>query len=224
MNEAPLIPGLIAEPDVAEIVRDQVAAILSLELQNQYQLAVAAEVPRPLDYKIKVYVENERPYDSVNAEDLLSFINITIPKIDIPRGNSRLGDQKEAALFHIHCAACGNTSGTFRDDKSASLRAWRVMRLVRRIVMADVYTYLGMRKTVGQRHIFLMEAGSPPASDKNALAYKVIRASLEVSFVERSIEAPSVTLEGIDYEVEPETGEVKAKPSLKDRVTGISEF
>jgi hypothetical protein len=222
MNDTPLIPDLISEPDVVEEIRDQIAAILSLELQNQYKLAQEAALPRAIDYHVKVYVNNARPYEAETAEDLLSFINITLPKVDIPRSNSRMGDQKETALFHIYCAACGNDSGTFRDDKSSAFRAWKVMRLVRRILMADVYTYLGLRGVIGQRHIFLMEEGTPPAPEKSALAYTVIRASLEVSFAERFIEAPSVPLEGIDYEVTPATGEVKAKSSLIDRVTGIS--
>jgi hypothetical protein len=223
MNETPLFTDLISEPDVVEIVRDQVAAILSLELQNQYKLAQEKKVPRPIDYHIKVYVENSRPYESETAEDLLAFVNVTLPKVDVPRGNSRMGDQKETALFHIYCAACGNNTGNFRDDKSSAIRAWKVMRLVRRILMADAYMYLGMRKTIGQRHIFLMEAGTPPAPEKSALAYTVIRASLEVSFVERSTEAPgAVPLEGIDFEVNPVTGQVQARASLIDRVTGIS--
>jgi hypothetical protein len=222
MNDTPLITELISTPDIVEIVRDQVAAILSLELQNQYQLAQKQAVGRPFDYNARVYVENSRPYGSGTAEDLLSFVNISLPKVDIPRGNSRMGDQKETALVHLYCAACGNNTGNFRDDKSSAIRAWKVMRLVRHILMADAYTYLGMRGTIAQRHIFLMEAGAPPASDKSALAYTVIRASLEVSFVERSTEAPSVLLEGIGYTVDPVTGEVKAKPSLKDRITGLS--
>jgi hypothetical protein len=222
MNSEPLIPDLISEPDVVEIVRDQTAAILSLELQNQYAMALAAAVPRAIDYKVKVYVENARPYEAETAEDLLSFVNITLPKVDVPRGNSRMGDQKETALFHLYCAACGNNSGNFRDDKSSALRAWKVMRLVRRILMADVYTYLGLRGTVSQRHIFLMEAGTPPASEKSALAYTVIRASLEVSFIERGTAVQGVPLEGIDFDVDPVTGEVQAKASLIDRITGIS--
>ena len=222
MNNEPLIPDLISEPDIVEIVRDQTAAILSLELQNQYALALAAAVPRAIDYKVKVYVENARPYEAETAEDLLSFVNITLPKVDVPRGNSRMGDQKETALFHLYCAACGNNSGNFRDDKSSALRAWKVMRLVRRILMADVYTYLGLRGTVGQRHIFLMEAGTPPAPEKSSLAYTVIRASLEVSFVEHGTAVQGVPLEGIDFDVDPVTGEVQAKSSLIDRITGIS--
>jgi hypothetical protein len=221
MNDSPFIPDLISEPDVVEVVRDQIAAILSLELQNQYKLAQEAAVLRPIDYHVRVYVNNARPYEAETVEDLLSFVNITLPKIDVPRGNSRLGDQKETAVFYLYCAACGNDSGTFRDDKSSAFRAWKVMRLVRRILMADVYTYLGLRGVIGERHIFLMEEGAL-APEKSALAYTVIRASLEVSFIERSIEAPSVPLEGIDYDVSPVTGEVKAKPSLIDRITGIS--
>jgi hypothetical protein len=112
--------------------------------------------------------------------------------------------------------------GKFRDDKSSAFRVWKLARIVRRIIMSAQYTYLGMRKVVGSRVITALEAGTPGNQGEAALAFTVVRMTMEVEYLERSIDSPSVILEGIDFDVIPETGEVKAKRSLKDRVTGIN--
>jgi hypothetical protein len=224
MNEPanPQISELIEESDTIEVVRDQLAALLSLELQNQFVLARDKGIPRPQDYNINVFVENTRPYDgAMIGYGQISLVNILISKVTVPTSNPRIGNQKEKAVIFIDCAADGNNAGDFRDDKSATFRAWKIMRLVRRIIMSDQYAYLGMRGTVTSRTVTQMEAGSPNV--QAALALTVIRATLEVEFVERSIETPSVILEGIDYTVDADTGEVTAKLSLKDRVLGLAD-
>jgi hypothetical protein len=218
----PQITELIEAPDILEAVRDQLAALLSLELQNQYALARDKGIPRARDYNIAVFVENSRPYDgAVTGQGRISLINVLVSKVIIPASNPRIGNQKEKAVIFIDCAADGNNTGNFRGDKSAAFRAWKIMRLVRRIVMSEQYAYLGMRGTVTSRTFTQMEAGSP--NTQAALALTVIRSTLEVEFVERSIEAPSVILEGIDYTVDADTGQVTANPSLKDRVLGLAD-
>jgi hypothetical protein len=218
----PQIAELIETPDTLEVVRDQLAALLSLELQNQYTLAEAKGIPRAQDYNIKVFVENARPYDgAMIGQGQISLINILVSKVTVPASNPRIGNQKEKAVIFIDCAADGNNTGNFRDDKSATFRAWKIMRLVRRIVMSEQYAYLGMRGIVTSRTFTQMEAGSP--NIQAALALTVVRGTLEVEFVERSIETPSVILEGVDYTVDADTGQVAAKPSLKDRVLGLAD-
>jgi hypothetical protein len=210
----PQITELIDTPDTLEVMRDQLAALLSLELQNQYTLAQ--------DYNVKVFVENTRPYDgAMIGQGQINLINILVSKVTVPLSNPRIGNQKEKAVIFIDCAADGNNTGNFRDDKLATFRAWKIMRLVRRIVMSEQYAYLGMRGTITSRTFTQMEAGSP--NIQAALALTIIRATLEVEFVERSIETPSVTLEGVDYDIDAETGQVTAKPSLKDRVLGLAD-
>jgi hypothetical protein len=218
----PQIAELIDTPDTLEVMRDQLAALLSLELQNQYALAQAAGVPRAQDYNVKVFVENTRPYDgAMIGQGQINLINILVSKVTVPTSNPRIGNQKEKAIIFIDCAADGNTTGNFRDDKSATFRAWKIMRLVRRIVMSDQYAYLGMRGTVTSRTFTQMEAGSP--NIQAALALTIIRGTLEVEFVERAIETPFVILEGVDYDIDAETGQITAKPSLKDRVLGLAD-
>jgi len=216
----PLIAELIETPDNVEAVRDQIAAILSLELQNQFEKAEQEGKPNAADYDIDIYAENSRPYDTAGDDEMVSLVNIVLQEITVPHSNPRIGDQKEQAIFHVYCIANGNTTGDFRDDKSATFRAWKIMRLVRRILMSEPYAYLGMRKIVTSRTFTKMEAGTPNV--QQAQAFTVIRAYFEVQFVEGYIGGPSVPFEGYEFDVSPNDGKITAKPSLVDRVTGLA--
>jgi len=216
---APLITELIETPENVELVRDQIAGILSLELQNQLTIATDKGRQNAADYDIDVYVENSRPYDTT-GDEMVSLVNVVLQEITVPHPNPRMGEQKEKAIFHIFCIANGNTTGASRDDKSATIRAWKIMRLVRRILMSEPYTYLDMRKIVTSRTFTKMEAGTPNV--QSAQAFTVIRAHLEVQFVEGFIGGPTVEFEDYDFYVVTDDGRVIAKPSLADRVTGIA--
>jgi hypothetical protein len=218
MSEA-LITELIETPDNVEKVRDQIAAILSLELQNQFTLASEAGKSNAADYDIKIYVENARPYDTT-GDEIVSLVNVVLQEVTALHSNPRIGDQKEQAIFHIYCIANGNTIGDFRDDRSATFRAWKIMRFVRRILMSEPYTYLGIRKTVTSRTFTKMEAGTPNV--QAAQAFTVVRASFEVQFTEGYIGGPSVPFDGYAFDVMPDDGQIVAKPSLKDIVTGLA--
>jgi hypothetical protein len=207
----PQINEFINTPDMAEIVRDQIAAILSLEIQNQYMMAQDMDIKSIKDLDINIYVENGRPYEISGDKVPMRFVNILLPKVTLLSGNSRLGNQKEQATIWIDCAACGNDSGNFRDEKSATFRAWRIARIVRRILMSDAYTYLGLRGTVGSRVIVSMEAGAPEKTEIEkdaALAFVVVRMSLEVQFLECFIVNNGIPLEAIYFDVDPSTGEL----------------
>jgi len=218
MNE-PLITELLDVPANAEKVRDQIAAILSLELQNQHNLAVENNAEDYADYAIEIFVENSRPYDTA-ADELISRVNIVLQDISVPKSNPRIGKQATHAKFEIYCIANGNTTGDFHDDKTASFRAWKIMRFVWAILMSEPYTYLGVRGIVTHRAFTKMEAGTP--NEHGAQAVTVIRAQLEVHLSEGYFAGPSVTFEGYNFEI-TEDGQVIAElPSLRDQVTGLT--
>ena len=50
---------LLSEPDNIEYIRDQIGAILSVELANQFALAQKKADPNARDYNIGVYIEND---------------------------------------------------------------------------------------------------------------------------------------------------------------------
>lgn len=204
----PLITALISGKDNVEAVRDQIAAVLSLELQNQKRLAEEAGVPDAAQYDVAVYVENARPYEIGERKPPLRLVNVVLPKANLVSG-ARAGGQKERAVFWIDCAATGNDAATQWNEKSASCRAWAVCRLARRILMSDAYLYLGLRGIVGSRAVTAMEAGTPQGAGE-AVQFGVVRLTLEAEFAERYIEHNGPLIEGIDFEVSPETGEVVA--------------
>jgi|GEM_PF-1227244 len=216
MNE-PLITELIEVPANAEKARDQIAAILSLELQNQYRLASESGVKDADDYDIKIFVDNSRPYDTASSERI-SMINVVLQDITVPKSNPRIGEQKTQAIYDIYCIANGNETADLNDDKSAMARACKISRLVWRIITSEPYTYLGMRGIVTHRTFTKLEAGTP--NEQAAQAIAIIRAPLEVHFAEGYFAGPAVEFEGYDFEVTPVTGQIIAAPSVADQVTG----
>ncbi|MCL2381351.1 MAG: hypothetical protein FWC64_07120 [Treponema sp.] len=214
----PLITELLEAPANAEKVRNQIAALLSLEFQNQHELAKARGV-HPADYDVKIYVENSRPYDTA-ANELISRVNVILQDVSVPKSNPRIGSQAVSAKFEIYCIANGNATGDFRDDKNAAFRAWKIMRLVWGIIMSEPYTYLGMRGVVTNRAFTKMEAGTP--GEYGAQAFSVIRASLDVQLAEGYFGGPSVVLEGYNFDVFPDDGQIVAAAETRDLVTGIN--
>ena len=221
-KNSPLITELIKDRDNIEVVRDQIAALLSLELQNQHELAKKADAPNADDYDIEIFAENSRPYDTAEEDELISLVNIVCQDATVPSSNPRMGEQKTQAVFDIFCAANGIDAGDYRDDKNATFRAWKIMRLVRRIVMSEQYAYLGMRRIVTSRRFTKMESGTLAPNSQGAQLFSVIKASLEVQFVEGFIDGPSVPFDGYEFEVIPHDGQVIAEFSITDRVTGVA--
>ena len=221
-KNSPQITELIKDRDNIEVVRDQIAALLSLELQNQHELAKNAGAPDADDYGIEIYVENSRPYDTSDDDEIVSLVNIVCQEVTVPHSNPRAGNQKSQVIFDIYCIADGGSFGNFRDDKSATFRAWKIMRLVRRIIMSEQYIYLGMRRIVTSRTFTKMESGTPNPGAQGAKFFSVIKASLEVQFVEGFIDGPSVPFDGYEFEVIPEDGQVIAEFCIADRVTGAA--
>ena len=205
----PRIKTLITGKDNVEIIRDQIAAILSLELQNQKELAQEAETPDAAQYDVSVYVENAHPYEIGVNKPPLRFVNVILPKASLISG-SRSGVQKEQAVFWLDCAATGNDAAPLWNEKNAVCRAWAVSRLVRDILMSDYYLYLGLQGVVGSRAVTAMDAGAPQSDAGEAIQFAVVRLMFEVQFAERYIEQEGPEIEQIDYEVSPETGELVA--------------
>jgi hypothetical protein len=206
----PLITALIEGKDNIEVIRDQIAAILSLELQNQKKMAEEAGREDPAQYDVRVFVENSRPYEMRDRKSPVRLMNVVLPKANLVSG-SRAGSQKETAVFWIDCAAAGNGAASQWNEKSAVCRAWAVCRLARNILMSDAYLYLGLRGVAGSRAVTAMEAGMPQSGDMGeAVQFAAVRLTLEVQFAERYIEREGPPVEGIDFEITPAEGELVA--------------
>jgi hypothetical protein len=198
------INTLIEKPDNVEIIRDQIAAILKLEIEHQSFIDSENN-----DFCVKVFIENARPLETETDDEnpCSRFINVQLTRADIPKSNARVGRQGETAIFFIDCTTYGGTEGDYYDDKESALKAWRIARLVRNILTSGVYTYLGLQGVVRSRVIPSRESGAPPMQSE-AQAATVVRITLEVDFIENTIDAEYETLDVIKFECDSDTGEI----------------
>ena len=153
-----MITELINKQDSFEIVRDQIAAILTLESAEQMSLATAAGED-PADWKLRVYKERSAPWEAyLNAPtDVSPIVNVWFDASSFPgqTGNT-VARQKAEGVFNIDCygygiAADDGGTGHLAGDEAAALEVQRAIKLVRNILMASEYTYLGLQGLVWQR-------------------------------------------------------------------------
>lgn len=203
----PQITELIYEPDNIEKLRDHIAVIIKAETQNQYALALEKKVSDAEDFNFRVFIENARPYDTEGEPPKTPLVNTMLQKAVPMDGNARMGPQKEKANFIIDCIAFGNDGGEKWTGKVAAARAWKTARIIRRILMSEQYTYLGLRGMVGARYIASIESGVP---DNGGDAFTVVtaRITLEVQFVECAIGSQGPIIGDMNFTVDPSTGEV----------------
>ena len=182
----PVYTDLQSKPDNIEVIRDQIAALLFLDLQNQHEIATAAEDPNTADYDVAVYVENDDPMQYVDDEEVDSnpfpCVNISLDSSDGSGGTASVNKQTMTAQVFIDCYATGNTSSTADFGTKASLKAWKTARLVRRILHAEANTYLRLRGVVGKVG-FKFQAGEPNQT-QSAIRVKMVRITLSVDYVE----------------------------------------
>lgn len=182
----PVYTDLQSEPDNIEVIRDQIAALLFLDLQRQHEIATEAEDPNAADYDVAVYVENDDPMQYVDdeAEDSNPFpcVNVSVDSTGTDGGTASVNKQAMTAQVFIDCYATGNTSSTADFGTKASLKAWKTARLVRRILRAEANTYLRLRGIVAKVG-FKFQSGEPNQT-QSAIRVKMVRITLSVDYVE----------------------------------------
>jgi hypothetical protein len=204
----PEIYELISEPDNVEKLRNHIAFIIKGETQNQYTIAQEQSAPDAYDFNFRVFIQNARPYDFDDGMPAIEpIVNIMLQKIQAMDGNARMGPQKEKATFISDCITFGEDGSEDWNEKAAAIRAWKAARVIRRILMSEQYTYLGLRGIVGGRLVKSIETGVPE-NGGDAFTVVTARIILEVQFMERAIETTGPIIEAIDFTIEPFSGEV----------------
>jgi hypothetical protein len=210
-----IISTFLSTPDNVELIRDQIGAIIALESANQYALAIKAEVDDADDYDIGVYIENARPWDlsGEKKDSPFPLVNVMLEKVINESGSSAVSSQKYTATFDLDCYGCGNLAGGETDDQQAARKAWKVARIVRNIVMAGEYTYLGLQKIkdvqcVSSRKITKMSSGISGNMAESAQAVIVCRIELAVTYYESSPQATGVEMEPMVFACEDSTGKI----------------
>lgn len=182
----PAVKELIASPDNIEVIRDQIAALLALDLANQYALAQEAKDPHAADYRVGVYVENDGPFQYVDEQtpDANPFpcVNVSVDSTGQEKGTASVNKQVMRAQFFVDVYATGNTASDADMGTRASLKAWKTARIVRRILRAEANTYLRLRGIVGKVS-FRFQAGEPN-SPQSSIRVKMVRITLGVDYVE----------------------------------------
>ena len=194
-----LIETLIDKQDNAEIVRDQIGAILVIEKENQKQLAIN-EGKNPDDYDFVVTLERSNPWlllsnsDGEEQGDLKKgLVNIFFESDSFTNpGSDVIKTQNVTGNFIIDCYGFKNTkeeNGTIKNgDEYSSYEVERVSRLVRNILMSGVYTYLGFKRgqIVRKRYIIRREKFTPAQQGENAENVIGERLTLSVDYTEFS--------------------------------------
>ena len=202
------IPTLIDKQDNVEIIRDQIAGILALEIASQKVLATAA-AKNPDDWNMNVYTERSNPWEQWQNDqsDFSPIVNVwwDNSNFDMKAGNV-VDRQKSTAVFNIDCYGFGKSAdnpsgGHIPGDRKAALEAARAVRLVRNILMAAEYTYLGLRGVVWRRWPQGITNFQP--QQENAAAQQIVgaRLPLSVDFNELSPQVASEILEFVSVSI-----------------------
>jgi hypothetical protein len=196
-----LIETLLSTPDNVEVVRDQIAAILTVEVAKQGELGLSP-VPR-------VFVERSNPWGQLLEEpaDERPIINVWFDTASFDGSASSITErQKCDATFNVDVYAFGTSEADGADghapgDELAALACQRMLRLVRQILMSAHYTYLGLRGTVWKRWPQTLTMFRPTTDDRSAQNILAGRLALVVTFNEFSPQVAGEPLETLSLEV-----------------------
>lgn len=210
------IANLIDKQDNFEIIRDEIAAILATEVASQMALATAGGKD-PDNWKLRVYTERSNPWEQFlnDQTDKSPLINVWYDSSNFDLAGSNITErQKTEGTFNIDCYGYGLSrddggAGHVPGDQEAALEAQRALRLVRNILMAAEYTYLGQRGLVWQRWPQSVTVFQPQIDARQVQQIVGARIVFRVIFNEFSEQIPTETLELVSVDVlRAEDGEI----------------
>lgn len=188
------IPALIDKQDNFEIVRDQIAFILATEVASQMALATLA-AKDPDDWKLRTFLERSNPWEQFQNPSEAGFdsspiVNIWYDSSNFDQTGSNISErQKSEAVYNIDCYGFAisedDGAGHKPGDREAALEVQRAVRLVRNILMASEYTYLGLpRGTVWRRWPGSITSFQPQIDGRTVQGIVGARLVLRVEFSE----------------------------------------
>lgn len=195
-----LINSLLVAPDNVEVVRDQIAAILKVELAHQGTLG--------LDPVPRVFVERSNPWGSSveSPPSDVPIINVWFDTGSFDGNSSNISERQRCdGTFNIDVYAFGSSAetpeGHTPGDTAAALACQRTLRLVRQILMSAYYVYLGLRGVVWRRWPQSIGMFQPQIGDRTAYPVVAGRLALAVQFNEFSPQVEGEPLETLSVEV-----------------------
>jgi hypothetical protein len=195
-----LITELLDKVDNVEIVRDQIAAILKVELERQGELGLAP-VPR-------IFVERSNPWGALveTPANETPIVNVWFDTATFDGMASNIIERQRCdGTFNVDVYAFASSSetdaGHAPGDEAAALACQHTMGLVRQILMSAHYTYLGLRGLVWKRWPQTVGIFQPPIDARNAHHVVAGRLALSVQFNEFSPQVEGEPLETLSVEV-----------------------
>jgi hypothetical protein len=183
---------LIDKQDSFEIIRDAIAVILATETAGQQAAATAAGKDPEL-WKFRVYTERANPWGQYIAQPLVDkspIVDVWFNTGTASRGKSS-GRQRQHfdGVFHIDCYGYGESAddpggGHLPGDREAAYNSHRAARLVRNILMAGDYEWLGLRGLVGQRWVETITSFQPQQGERATQNILATRIALAASYNE----------------------------------------
>jgi hypothetical protein len=218
----PQILALIDKLDGFEVVRDQIAAILVCESANQVALATTAGKPDPTKWALRVFTERSDPWEILQKEenptsDGIPVVNVWYDNSQFDASASNIVERQRAnGTFNVDVYAVGVAStdggtGHIAGDEDAARGLHAAIRMVRNILMAGAYTYLGLpRGTVGKRWLQSVTSFQPSTDGVRVENIHAARLSFQIDFNELSpqVQGQPVTTLSLSVRRDTVTGEV----------------
>lgn len=223
-----LLQSLIDKRDNLVIVRDQIATILLLELQNQQQKALEAGRD-PQDWKLRIFTERANCWGDFTSDDSgdhdagppaidpTPIVSVLAHKTKYDKARSLpVVEQTADAIYEIHIYGCGvahaSSGGHVTGERMATDEVLRAYALVRNILMSGHAANLAMPGIVGDHWPEDFEVMGQPSDDLDKPKYERVaagRLQLAVSFLEFAPQYVGQPLETLAVGVKRrETGEL----------------
>jgi len=208
---------LIDKQDNFQIVADEIAAILKLEGAAQVAAATAAGKPDPSLWDFRVFQDRSNPWEvfpSATADNS-PIVNVWFDSMNNQSGgSSSVSLQKFGGPFNVDVYGYATSKdnpagGHLPGDALAVEEVKRTVKLVRNILSAGAYTYLGLRGVVSKRQIVSVDMMQPQQDADNVHHVTAARIAFQVDFVEYSPQVQGEPLELVSLQVaRAEDGEI----------------
>lgn len=189
---------LIDKQDGFEIVRDQIASILTVETANQKALATAASKD-PALWDLHIYIERTDPFSVWNNPNKTKapIVNVWYDVTDYEQAGSNTSScQTAEGIFNVDIYGYGISKDTAEGHTPGDLagvnEAQRALKLVRNILMAAENTYLQFNdkpRLVTKRFPSQQQMFQPTKSPEESVHVGNARLKMKVRFLE---DAPQV--------------------------------
>ena len=209
-----LIPTLIDKQDNFEIIRDQIGAILAVEVQSQMAKAVTAGKETQL-WDFKSFNEGSNPIEDYLNQKVVTtpIVNVWYDRSVVDLGTSNPTEQQKFdGIFNIDCYGYGvakgdGGTGQIPGDLDAKFELERILRLVRNILMSSINIYLQLQGNVWTRMTNSIISFQPEAEPSTVQQIAAARIEMGVQFSEFSPQGAESVIEFLAVDVlREETG------------------